>query len=106
MLTGLRVIILQTIQIWNHYVVHLKLIFYVEYISIFQKQHFLFENEMVERKVLYQICKSQSIMTQKKKNTQKKTSFAGGSVVKKPPVNTEDTGLIPDPGRSHIPGSS
>ena len=103
MLTGLRVIILQTIQIWNHYVVHLKLIFYVEYISIFQKQHFLFENEMVERKVLYQICKSQSIMTQKKK---KKTSFAGDSVVKKPPVNTEDTGLIPDPGRSRIPGSS
>ena len=75
MLTGLRVIILQTIQIWNHYVVHLKLIFYVEYISIFQKQHFLFENEMVERKVLYQICKSQSIMTQKKKKHTKKNKL-------------------------------
>ena len=53
MLTGLRVIILLSIQIWNHYVVHLKLIFYVEYISIFQKQHFLFGNEVVKRKVLY-----------------------------------------------------
>ena len=72
MLTGLRVIILLSIQIWNHYVVHLKLIFYVEYISIFQKQHFLFGNEVVERKVLYQICKSQSIMTQKNKKTKKK----------------------------------
>ena len=72
--------------------------------QFFKKQHFLFGNEMVERKVLYQISKCQSILTQKKKKM--KTSFAGGSVVKKPPSNAEDTGLIPDPGRSHIPGSS
>ena len=60
---------------------------------------------MAERKVLYQISKCQSLLTQKKKKKMKK-SFAGGSVVKKPPSNAEDTGLIPDPGRSHIPGSS
>ena len=29
-------------------------------------------------------------------------SFPGGSVVKKPPANAEDTGLIPDQGRSHL----
>ena len=27
--------------------------------------------------------------------------FPGGSVIKKLPVNAGDTGLIPDPGRSH-----
>ena len=73
MLTGLRVIILQTIQIWNHYVVHLKLIFYVEYISIFQKQHFLFENEMVERKVLDLQNSIYHDSKKKKKNNNKKT---------------------------------
>ena len=29
--------------------------------------------------------------------------FPGGSVVKNPPGNARDTGLIPDPGRCHIP---
>ena len=29
--------------------------------------------------------------------------FPGGSVVKNPPVNARDTGLIPDVGRSHMP---
>ena len=28
--------------------------------------------------------------------------FPGGSVVKNPPANAEDMGLIPDPGRSRI----
>ena len=28
--------------------------------------------------------------------------FPGGSVVKSPPANAGDTGLIPDPGRSHV----
>ena len=28
--------------------------------------------------------------------------FPGGSVVKNPPANAGDTGLIPDPGGSHI----
>ena len=28
--------------------------------------------------------------------------FPGGSVVKTPPANAEDTDRIPDPGRSHI----
>ena len=27
--------------------------------------------------------------------------FPGGAVVKNPPANARDTGLIPDPGRSH-----
>ena len=35
----------------------------------------------------------------KKKNL---GGFPGGSVVKNPPANAEDTGLIPDEGRSHI----
>ena len=30
-------------------------------------------------------------------------SFPGDSVVKNLPVNTGDTGLIPSPGRSHMP---
>ena len=28
--------------------------------------------------------------------------FPGGSVVKNPPANAEDTGLTPGPGRSHM----
>ena len=32
--------------------------------------------------------------------------FPGGSVVKKPPANTGNTGSISDPGRSHIPQSN
>ena len=31
--------------------------------------------------------------------------FSGGSVVKNLPVNAQDTGLIPGPGRSHVPQS-
>ena len=34
------------------------------------------------------------------------TGFAGGSVVKNPPANAGDTDTIPDPGRSHMPGSN
>ena len=30
----------------------------------------------------------------------------GGAVVKNPPANAGDTGLIPGPGRSHMPWSS
>ena len=29
--------------------------------------------------------------------------FPGGSVVKNPPANAGETGLIPDPKRSHMP---
>jgi len=32
--------------------------------------------------------------------------FLGGSVVKNPPANAGDTGLIPEPGRSHMPWSN
>ena len=32
--------------------------------------------------------------------------FPGGTVVKNPPANAGDTGLIPGPGRSHMPRSS
>ena len=32
--------------------------------------------------------------------------FPGGSVVKNPPANAEDTGSIPNAGRSHVPQSS
>jgi len=35
-----------------------------------------------------------------------KGGFPGGSVVKPPPTNAEDTGLILDPGRPHIPQSN
>ena len=31
--------------------------------------------------------------------------FPGGSLVKNPPAKAGDMGLIPDPGRSHIPQS-
>ena len=32
--------------------------------------------------------------------------FSGGSVVKNPPANAENTGSIPDPRRSHRPRSN
>ena len=32
--------------------------------------------------------------------------FTGGVVVKNPPVNAGGTGLIPGPGRSHMPWSN
>ena len=32
--------------------------------------------------------------------------FPGASVVKNPPANAGGTGLIPDPGRSHMPWSN
>ena len=32
--------------------------------------------------------------------------FPGGAVVKNLPANAGDTGTIPDPGRSHMPGSN
>ena len=35
-----------------------------------------------------------------------KMDFPGGSMVKNPSANAEDTGLIPDPERSHVPWSN
>ena len=35
-------------------------------------------------------------------NYTRKGGFPGGSVVKNLPANAGDTGLIPDPGRSHV----
>ena len=32
--------------------------------------------------------------------------FPGGTVVKNPPANAEDTGSSPGPGRSHMPRSN
>ena len=32
--------------------------------------------------------------------------FPGGTVVKNPPANAEDTGSSPGPGRSHMPQSN
>ena len=32
--------------------------------------------------------------------------FPGGTVVKNPPANAGDMGLIPGPGRSHMPWSN
>ena len=32
--------------------------------------------------------------------------FLGGSVVRNPPANARDTGLIPDPRRSYVPESN
>ena len=34
------------------------------------------------------------------------SGFLGGSVVKNPPDNEGDMGLIPGPGRSHMPQSN
>ena len=34
---------------------------------------------------------------------QSNKDFPGGAVVKNPPANAGDTGLIPGPGRSHMP---
>ena len=43
----------------------------------------------------------------KKKLVKKKLKdFPGGPVVKNPPANTEDVGLIPGQGRSHMPQSN
>ena len=36
----------------------------------------------------------------------KSQGFPGGSMVKNPPANAGDGGLIPDPVRSHMPGSN
>ena len=36
----------------------------------------------------------------------KRWDFPGGAVVKNPPANAGDTGLIPGPGRSHMPWSN
>ena len=36
----------------------------------------------------------------------KPKGFPGGAVVKNPPANAGDTGLIPGPGRSHMPRST
>ena len=36
----------------------------------------------------------------------KSGDFPGGSVVKNPPTSAGDTGLIPGPGRSHMPRSN
>ena len=36
----------------------------------------------------------------------KNMGFPGGSVVKNPPANAEDTGPIPGLGRSHVPWSN
>ena len=32
--------------------------------------------------------------------------FPGGTVIKNPPANAGDTGLIPGPGKSHMPWSN
>ena len=32
--------------------------------------------------------------------------FTGGAVIKNPPANAGDMGLIPGPGRSHMPWSN
>ena len=42
-------------------------------------------------------------MSQKSKY-KKTQDFPGGSVVKNPPANVGDTGLIPGPGRFHMRG--
>ena len=36
----------------------------------------------------------------------KERDFPGGTVVKNPPADAGDTGLIPGPGRSHMPRSN
>ena len=41
-----------------------------------------------------------------KNNNNKTLDFPGGAVVKNPPASAGDTGLIPGPGRPHMPRSS
>ena len=41
-----------------------------------------------------------------KVSQKEKGDFPGGTVVKNPPANAGDTGLIPGPGRSHMPQSN
>ena len=52
--------------------------------------------QITNKKLLYK-----KINKIKFKNS-KKRDFPGGAVVKNPPANAGDTGLIPGPGRSHI----
>ena len=40
------------------------------------------------------------------KKKQQKEDLPGGPAVKNPPVNAGDTGMIPGPGRSHMPQSN
>ena len=42
----------------------------------------------------------------KKKKSAQAQGFPGGLVVKNSPVNARDMGLIPGPGRSHMPGGN
>ena len=44
--------------------------------------------------------------THKQGNKTSRPDFPGGSVIKNPPANAGDMGLIPDPGRSHTPQSN
>ena len=49
--------------------------------------------------------KKEPVQLNNKKITQLKSGqrgFPGGAVVKNPPANAGDTGLIPGPGRSHM----
>lgn len=58
-------------------------------------------SEDVETYVPSQILKEEA---KKKKNDF--SDFPGGSEVKNWPRNAGDTGLIPPPGRSHMPGAT
>ena len=50
--------------------------------------------------------KNKNIKNQQQWINKVKQGFRGGTVVKNPPANAGDMGLIPGPGRSHMPRSN
>ena len=56
--------------------------------------------------ILHATTKSQSSQINKYFKKINIRDFPGGAVVKNPPTNAGDTGLIPGPGRSHMPWSN
>ena len=56
--------------------------------------------------MLSSLCQDTSSLKKKKKKSYQDRGFPGGAVVENPPVNAEDTGSSPGPGRSHMPRSN
>ena len=68
----------------------------------------IFANEATDKGLISKIYKELAENFETQTLTQKDESlgFPGGTVVKNPPANAGDTGLIPGPGRSHMPRSN
>jgi len=73
------------------------------------KSLYLIRNNGVQKKVRWYTKRWKKNVANKEFYIQKTNpsknevrGFPGGSVVKNPPANAGDTGLIPDPGRPHM----